>query len=681
MRTSEYNNDSIRQRRGADRIRLAPAAMLGSNGLAGAKHTVHEIVGNMTDEKLSGYGDKADIYLYEDGSIAVRDYGRGVPLGWNSVEQNWNYFLIYEELFAGGKYEKNQDILKKIDAENSWGTFKIEDYPYLISIGLNGLGAAATQFSSEFFEVISFRDGKASKMKYEKGYHIWDELEITDTDEPNGTFIRWKPDIEVFTDVNIPAKWLEKLCLSLSYVAGFDVTFHNKGIEKTFSASNIYDVMKDDTGHCIKVKNFTHTIDEVNDICICDATVAIGPHGRGTEFYHNMVEVTGGSHSGAVNTALYMFFGDVGRDNGIRLKDSDYAGKFSFILSTLANKLSPKGQTKDSIDDGYVATCLIEGMLDALREEYAKGTPWFMEVIEEVIQTAQNRMALAEMSKSLKEIEKTTKSVKLSDKFISCPAYDKHQYAGLECFIVEGDSAGGRAITARDSKYQCILQIRGKSLNLYKASIDKLIANREIQDFIAACGCGVELGIDGYKSFDIDKLRFEKIIIMADADVDGKHINMLEFLKVFKLCPELLYQGYVYIAVTPLYCITTRDDQLIYCVDQAELDRKRAEIGEENIVAVDRFKGHGETTAEGLWNTSMNPETRTLKQIKIDRNDTDIYETLEVLFGKSTELRKRAILGEILGTDYDETMEGIDNLSDYIDDLDLSEVEEELVEY
>lgn len=168
-------------------------------------------------------------------------------------------------------------------------------------------------------------------------------------------------------------------------------------------------------------------------------------------------------------------------------------------------------------------------------------------------------------------------------------------------FIVEGDSAGGRAMTARDSNFQCILQIRGKSLNLYRASTDKLISNKEVQDFIAACGCGVELGIEGYKSFDIEKLRFDKVIIMADADVDGEHINVLEFLKIFKLMPELLYEGKVYIAVTPLYCIMTKDEQQVYCMNQEELERKRKEIGDENIVSVDRFKGHGETTAEGLW--------------------------------------------------------------------------------
>lgn len=678
---NSYGNDSIRQRKGADRIRLAPAAMLGSNGLDGAKHTVIEIIGNVTDEKLSGFGDKIDIALHEDGSISVRDYGRGVPLGWNDVENNWNYFLIYEELFAGGKYDKNQDVLKNIEENNGWADFKITDFPYLISIGLNGLGAAATQFSSEFFTVISYRDGKASRMDYKKGYHVLDELLVEDTNEPNGTYIHWKPDIEVFTDVNITGKWLDKLCNSLSYVAEFDVSFNNKGNLKEYKAKTIYDVIEETTGHVVKCHNFTHTIDEVGDICICDANVAIGSKGRGNEFYHNMVEVSGGSHAGAVNGALYDFFSMISKEKNIRIREVDYAGKFSFVVSTLANKMSPRGQTKDSVDDDYVTVCLYSGIFSTLKQEWEKGSEWLVKIVDGVVTEAQNRIAVAEMSKNLREIEATTKKIKVSDKFISCQAYDEKKYNGLELFIVEGDSAGGRAQTARDSSFQCILQIRGKSLNLYKATTEKLIANREIQDMIAALGCGVELGIEGYQSFDISNLRFDKIIILADADVDGKHINMLEFIKMFKLFPEIIYTGKLYVAVTPLYCITTKSEEQIYCMDQEELDRKSEEIGKENIQSIDRFKGHGETSAEGLWNTSMNPATRTLKQIKVDRNDTDMWDTLEIFFGKSTEMRKRAILGELLGTDYDETLEDMYNIYDYIEGLDMNNLEEEVVEY
>lgn len=681
MLSKQYDDNAIRKRKGADRIRLAPAAMLGSNGLDGAKHTVIEIVGNVTDEKLAGYGDKMEMTLHEDGSISIRDYGRGVPLGWNNVEKEWNYFLVYEELFAGGKYDKNQDILKEIDEKNLWSTFKITDYPYLISIGLNGLGAASTQFSSEFFTVISYRDGKASRMDFSKGYHVLEELQVEDTIEPNGTYIHWKPDIEVFTDVNIPSKWLERLCNSLSYVAGFNITFNNKGIVKEYKARDIYGMMKDTTGYVAKAHNFVHVVDNVGDICICDANVAIGPKGNGSEFYHNMVEVSGGSHSTAVNSVLYQFFSDIGKANGIRIRDVDYAGKFSFIISTLANKMSPRGQTKDSVDDMYVTNCLVDGIADTFRQEWEKGTDWFVKIVQSVITDAKNRIAVAEMSKNLREIETATKKLQVSDKFISCQAYEEKKYNGLELFIVEGDSAGGRAVTARDSRYQCILQIRGKSLNLYKAGIEKLIANKEVQDFIAAIGCGVELGIEGYQSFNMDKLRFDKIIILADADVDGEHINMLEFVKIFKLCPELIYQGKVYVAVSPLYCINTVDEQQIYCMNQEELDAKSEEIGKANILSIDRFKGHGETSAEGLWNTSMNPATRTLKQIKVDLNDMDVWDTLEVLFGKSTAMRKKAILGELLGTDYDETLEDMDNISEYIDGLGMNNLEEEVIEY
>lgn len=679
MGNNVYDDSSITQLKGAERVRLRPAAILGSNGLEGAKHTVIEIIGNATDEKLAGYGDKLDIKYDDAGYITVRDYGRGVPLGWNEKENNWNYFLIYEELYAGGKYSSNKEVLEDIEARNAWDNFRIEDYNYLVSIGLNGLGAASTQFTSEHFDVISYRDGKASHMAFHKGCHSLEELEIFDTDEPNGTYICWKPDDEVFTDTKIPAKWFEKLCKSLAYVSGFNVTFEYKGNVTEYPASSIADVLKNETGESLYTHAFKHVRDAEDDICICDAEVAIGPEGKKNEFYHNRVEVSGGSHTSGFNSGLYAFFAKISRDTGVKIKEVDYANNLSIIISTLANKASMRNQTKDSIDDYWILNFLSDTVYGMLVSAHEKGVPWVLDIVERVIQNANNRIAVQEMSKNMREIETTTKRHKVSHKFSTCRSYENRKSEETEFLIVEGDSAGGAVLRARDSRFQCLLPIRGKSLNVYKASIAKLIANKEILDIISVLGCGIDLDIEGYTGFNLDNLRVGKVIFCADADVDGWHINMLLLLIFFKLFPQLLYQGRIYIALPPLYIVNLSDGNTVYCMNEEELDEAREKYGSK-IRSIDRFKGLGEMDKEVLWNSTLNPQTRNLKQIKIESNDMDIYDTLEVLFGKSTERRKQAILGSMLGTDYEETLSDMESIADMIeqmnmnDDLEIEEV-------
>lgn len=670
----KYDDSSISQLKGAERVRLRPEALLGSKGIDGARHTIYEIVGNASDEKLAGYGDSLDISLYEDGSVSVRDYGRGVPLGWNEKEQNWNYYLIYEELYAGGKYESYQDVLHQI---TDWSNFKITDVPYLFKVGLNGLGAAATQCTSEYFTVISYRDGISRRMDYKDGCHILDELIEEPTTEPNGTFVHWKPDKRVFSDVEIGSKWLDKLCKSLAYESGYNVNFNNKGHMKVYEASDIFEEMKKETGFVVKGSNFTHTEDKDGDVCICFADVALGGPGRGNEFFHNKVEVKGGVHAEAISAAQYYFLYEYFKSQGLKMQTSDYSGRLSFIVSALSNKVSYRGQTKDSLDDGYVYNCIYDCVMNIFKEEQVKGSVWLTNLIEDVRKNIENRMAVAELSKNLREVEKASRKGKASDKFRTCKTYGNDP-TKTEFWIMEGDSAGNSFKYARDAIYQCFLTIRGKSLNVYKAPLEKLIANKEIKDIISVLGCGVDLGIDEYASFDISKLRVGKIILCSDADIDGKHIRMLLFLIMLRLFPQLLYDGYLYVALTPLHVIILKDDTPIYCFSDEEKDKKLEELGGVGAVkAITRFKGLGEVNADQLWNTTVNPETRKLFQIKIDRDDTDIYDVVECLFGKSTDRRKKIILGSMLGDDYDDIMGSVDEMVNYINSLDLTDLEYE----
>lgn len=670
-----YNNDDISALKGAERIRKRPASVLGSNGLDGAKHCVKEIVGNSLDEASSGYGDKLVITLWEDDSISVRDYGRGVPMGYNEKEQEWNWKLIFEELYAGGKYKNHQEILKSI---RDWGTFDYKSIPYLFSVGLNGLGSSAVQYTSEYMNVISFRDGIASEMRFENGEHIWDSLKEYNTKEPNGTFVHWKSDSrhhdwgQVFTESVIDAKWLSSLCEQISISAEIEVIFQNRqtGKTKVFEKSSIKGYLESIVEDKATYKEFLHHSENATtkDIEVCLSKVAMAKSGTGFAFFHNNIAIKGGVHQEAVTLALALFIRDLGLDKVV--KQSDYLYKFSIIVSSYSNVVSYRNQTKDSLDNEYVREGIARTIRTILAEAWTNKEKWVVEAIKEAQEEAEIRRQLEEQKKQIKDAVKATKTKVKPDKFTSCMSYERGRSHEVELFLLEGDSASGSFKMARDSQYQCYLPLRGKGLNLYKATIDQIFQNKEVLSIMNVLGCGVDLDIEGEQLFNLDNLKVGKIIILSDADVDGLHIRILIFLLIYKLFPRLLYEGKVFVANTPKHQVWLNNGEVTFCYDDEEFNKLR----KAGVVASSiRFKGLGQVNSDVLRETTIAPETRKLQSLKIDPNDVKLQDTLEVLFGSSTDRRKTATLRKMLGDGFNSFEDAIDQLHEAYDSFELSD--------
>lgn len=671
----KYSNDDISALKGAERIRKRPASVLGSNGLDGAKHCVKEIVGNSLDEASSGYGDKLVISLWEDNSISVRDFGRGVPMGYNEKEQEWNWKLIFEELYAGGKYKNHQEILKTV---KDWGTFDYKSIPYLFSVGLNGLGSSAVQYTSEYMNVISFRDGIASEMRFENGEHIWDSLKEYKTDEPNGTFVHWKSDSrhhdwgQVFTESVIDAKWLKDLCEQVSISAEIEVVFEDKksGKTKVFEKSSIKGYLEKIVDDKATYKELLHSnINETTgDIEVCLSKVAMAKSGKGFAYFHNNIAISGGVHAEGVTLALALFIRDLGLDKV--LKQSDYLSKFSVIVSSYSNAVSYRNQTKDSLDNDYVREGIAKTIRTILAEAWSNKEKWVVEAIKEAQEEAEIRRQLEEQRKQIKDAVKATKTKTKPDKFTSCMSYEKGRAHEVELFLLEGDSASGSFKMARDSQYQCFLPLRGKGLNLYKANVDKIFQNKEVLSIMNVLGCGVDLDIEGEQLFNMNNLKVGKIVILSDADVDGLHIRILMFLLIYKLFPRLLYEDRVFVANTPRHQVWLTDGSIEFCYDDEEFNKlRKAGVVARSI----RFKGLGQVNSDVLRETTIAPETRKLQSLRIDPDDTNLQDTLEVLFGSSTDRRKMATLRRMLGDGFESFEDAINKLHEDFNNFDLSE--------
>lgn len=673
---NSYDIDSLKKLKGAEPIRKRPASMLGSGGLDGAKHTFWEIIGNALDEISSGYGDRIEVKYYpEDGSISVRDFGRGVPLTWSEKEQDWGWSMVYNTLYAGGKMDDPKTVLIGFD---DWKNFKFSDYSYLASIGLNGVGAACSQFTSEYFDVVSYRDGKEYTMHFEKGYPAWEELHISEQSQPDGTFVKWKPDSEVFTDVNITFAWLKTVCEDMSYVSGVDVILSDGKKEIVYPASNIKKRLEERTGSYVAESTFLHHEDildsdnNVVGVLVCEANVVMSEKGAGVRFFNNQVKVVGGVHEDYSRHAIVEFYKAKGKEAGVKLLDGDILGQYSMIITTLANEKSYRGQTKDSIDNEYIGEAIFYAIDRLLNNSWLKEEAWCTKILERAITAATIREAAKAAEAQIKEANKKINKPTMPSKFVSCEAMLEGMYSEVELFIVEGDSAKGSTLAARDSRFQSILPIRGKSLNTAKASVQRTLNNKEAVEIMNVIGAGMTVEEEGYSLFNMDNLKVGKVIIMTDADEDGKHIQTLQITFIYKYMRPLLDAGLVYLANPPKY---HSNGVYYYTEEEFQKAREEGKVGKN----FDRYKGLGQMNAQVLWDTTMNPETRKLTQVKIEEGDFEFESAIEVMSGADVSVRKQFVLDALMDgyENYEDSVEilnGILEEMEYEDELEIEEV-------
>ena len=639
----EYGNESISQLKGADRVRKRPGVIFGSDGLEGCEHAVFEILSNSIDEAREGFGNIITVTLYDDKSIEVEDFGRGCPVDWNPAEKRFNWELVYCELYAGGKY-KNDDG---------------GDYEY--SLGLNGLGACATQYASEYMDVTVWRDGNKYSLHFAKG-KIKGKMLVEPSDrKKTGTTTRWKPDIEVFTDINIPESYFLDI-LRRQAVVNAGVTFrfraqHGAKFETTeFCYKNgIADYVAELAGESpLTQPYYIETERKGKDredkpeykvrmsaaFCFSNRTNAI-------EYYHNSSWLEhGGAPDAAAKTAfVYAIDAYIKKTNKYQKNESkitfpDIADCLILVTNCFSTRTSYENQTKKSITNRFIREAMTEFFKEKLEIYFIENKAEADRIADQVLINKRSREQAEKARVSIKK--NLTKNLDLANrvqKFVDCRSRDADK---REIYIVEGDSALGSVKLSRDAEYQGIMPVRGKILNCLKADYARIFKSEIITDLIKVLGCGVEVEKHGKElnNFSLENLRWNKVVICTDADVDGYQIRTLILTMLWRLVPTLIREGYVYIAESPLYEIQAKGKTWF-----AYSDREKAEIvesiGNAKIV-INRSKGLGENDPEMMWLTTMNPETRRL--IRVMPEDADeTARVFDLLLGDNLAGRKEHI--------------------------------------
>ena len=657
-KVENYGNDSITSLKGADRVRKRPAVIFGSDGIEGCCHSVFEILSNSIDEAREGFGKEIIVTRFADGSIQVEDHGRGIPVDYNKNEERYNWELVFCELYAGGKYNNN-------DGEN-----------YEFSLGLNGLGLCSTQYSSEYMDVNIRRDGEKFTLHFEKGENVGGLKKEKYDKKDTGTIIKWKPDLEVFTDINVSADYFLDVLKRQSIVnAGVNFVFKNQVNGKFETTEFKYENgITDYVNEVLGEQGLSATQSWFSEQKVrdrkdkpeykCKMNIAVGFSNRVSlhEYYHNSswLEYGGAPEKAVKNSFVYQIDKWLKENNKYtknekKITFEDVEDCLVIVISSFSSMTSYENQTKKAITNKGIQDAMTEFLRHEL-EIYFIENPLDAEKI--CNQVLINKRSREDAEKTRVRIRKNlTSNMDMTNrvaKFVDCRSKDVSE---RELFIVEGDSALGACKQARNPDFQAIMPIRGKILNCLKADLNKIFKSDIITDLLKVLGCGVEVKSKANKdlaTFDMNLLRWKKIIFCTDADVDGFQIRTLLLTMVYRLTPSLIEAGKVYIAESPLYEITTKK-QVYFAYTEAEKEKYINEIGNEKFT-VQRSKGLGENEPEMMNLTTMNPATRRL--IKVVPDDArKTAEMFDVLLGDNLQGRKDYI---------------VDHGAEYIDNLDLS---------
>ena len=646
--TAEYGNDSISQLKGADRVRKRPGVIFGSDGLDGCQHAVFEILSNSIDEAREGYGKVITLTRYADKSIEVEDFGRGCPLDWNANEKRFNWELVFCELYAGGKYANNEG----------------ENYEY--SLGLNGLGSCATQYSSEYMDVTVWRDGNKYELHFKKGKVIGkkgQELTITPADrKKTGTTIKWRPDLEVFTDIDIPEEFFKDILHRQAVVnAGVTFRFRNQNGNKFDVTEYVYE-----NGILDYVHEIAHDSPLTSPYFISaerrgrdradkpeykvklSAAFCFSNKVKAIEYYHNSswLEYGGAPEKAARSAFVYAidaYIKKIGKyqKNESKINFQDVADCLVLVTNCFSTQTSYENQTKKAITNRFIQEAMTDFFKEKLEVYFIENKPEADKIAEQVLVNKRSREAAEKTRQGMKK--KLSGSIDIANrvqKFVDCRSRDPEK---REIYIVEGDSALGACKLSRDADFQGIMPVRGKILNCLKADYVRIFKSDVITDLLKVLGCGVEVQAKGQKdlnAFDINNLRWNKVIICTDADVDGFQIRTLILTMIYRLVPTLIREGYVYIAESPLYEIECKGKTYFAYSDKEKADIVSGLGGAK--ATINRSKGLGENDPDMMWMTTMNPETRRL--IKVMPEEAEhMSQMFDLLLGDDLAGRKNHI--------------------------------------